>query len=154
MGGVDGRAREPWAGPGRGKGAQTHRAGSAGGPAVSLQLREAMGRFAATLVGSLFGLGLLLCGLGRLASAEPRAPPEKIGKCGGCRGAEMPRSVFPRHGGDGVLRTRPCALPNMEQCRGRRVLVKDSVSVQLQPGRPSALGARRPREPASSCPWS
>uniref|UniRef100_A0A8I5ZSX5 Prenylcysteine oxidase 1 n=1 Tax=Rattus norvegicus TaxID=10116 RepID=A0A8I5ZSX5_RAT len=37
-----------------------------------------MGRFAATLVGSLFGLGLLLCGLGRLASAEPRAPPEKI----------------------------------------------------------------------------
>ncbi|EDK99166.1 prenylcysteine oxidase 1, isoform CRA_c [Mus musculus] len=38
-----------------------------------------MGRFAAALVGSLFWLGLLLCGLGSLASAEPRAPPNRIG---------------------------------------------------------------------------
>ncbi|XP_034367621.1 prenylcysteine oxidase 1 isoform X1 [Arvicanthis niloticus] len=37
-----------------------------------------MGRFAAAPVGSLFGLGLLLCGLGSLASAELRAPPGRI----------------------------------------------------------------------------
>uniref|UniRef100_A0A8C6H8X0 Prenylcysteine oxidase 1 n=1 Tax=Mus spicilegus TaxID=10103 RepID=A0A8C6H8X0_MUSSI len=37
-----------------------------------------MGRFAAALVGSQFWLGLLLCGLGSLASAEPRAPPNRI----------------------------------------------------------------------------
>lgn len=138
---------------GRGESAQTHRAGSAGGPAVSLQLREAMGRFAAALVGSLFWLGLLLCGLGSLASAEPRAPPNRIGRCGGYRGAAMPRSVFPGLGGDRGPETGPCA-PSLEECHWRRVLARDSVSVQLQPGRPSALAAERPQEPASSCPWS
>lgn len=59
-----------------------------------------MGRFAAALVGSLFGLGLLLYGLGSLASAAPRAPPDKIGRCGGYGGAALPRLVFPRLGGD------------------------------------------------------
>ncbi|XP_059114125.1 prenylcysteine oxidase 1 [Peromyscus eremicus] len=37
-----------------------------------------MGRYAAALVGLQFGLGLLLCELGSLASAEPRAPPDRI----------------------------------------------------------------------------
>ncbi|XP_051010810.1 prenylcysteine oxidase 1 [Acomys russatus] len=37
-----------------------------------------MQRDAAAMVGSLLGLGLLLCGLGSLASAEPRAPPDRI----------------------------------------------------------------------------
>ncbi|XP_055473616.1 prenylcysteine oxidase 1 [Psammomys obesus] len=37
-----------------------------------------MGRESAALVGPLLGLGLLLCGLGSLASAESRAPPDKI----------------------------------------------------------------------------
>lgn len=100
LGGASGRDRGFWAGPGRGERAQTRRAGSAGGPAVSLQLREAMGRFAAALVGSLFGLGLLLYGLGSLASAEPRAPPDKIGRCRGYGGTALPRLVFPRLGGD------------------------------------------------------
>lgn len=101
----------PGAGPGRGERAQTHRVGSAGGPAVSLQLREAMGRFAARLVGSLFGLGLLLCGLGSLASAEPRAPPDRIGRCGG--DTEARRCLVRCSRGlveIGVPRTGPCAL--------------------------------------------
>lgn len=59
-----------------------------------------MGRFATAPVGSLLGLGLLLCGLGSLASAELRAPPGRIGRCGGYGGAAMPKSVFPGHGGD------------------------------------------------------
>lgn len=42
-----------------------------------------MGRYGAALVGLQFGLGLLLCELGSLASAEPRAPPDRIGRCGG-----------------------------------------------------------------------
>ncbi|XP_008821470.1 prenylcysteine oxidase 1 [Nannospalax galili] len=37
-----------------------------------------MGRAVAARVGSLFRLGLLLGGLGSLASAEPRAPPDRI----------------------------------------------------------------------------
>lgn len=65
-----------------------------------MQLREAMGRFAAGPVGSLFGLGLLLCSLANLASAEPRAPPGRIGRCEGYAGAAMPKSVFPGQGGD------------------------------------------------------
>lgn len=39
-----------------------------------------MGRVASELVWSLLGLGLLLCSWGCLASAELRAPPEKIGR--------------------------------------------------------------------------
>nr|XP_020038743.1 prenylcysteine oxidase 1 [Castor canadensis] len=41
-----------------------------------------MGRVASELVWSLLGLGLLLCSWGCLASAELRAPPEKIGIIG------------------------------------------------------------------------
>lgn len=130
-----------WSGawPGRGERAQTHRAGSAGGPAVSLQLREAMRRFAAALVGSLFCLGLLLCGLGSLASAEPRAPPNRIGRCGGYRGAAMPRSVFPRLGGDRGTETGPCvpesgAVP-LEACASQGLGIRAAPAWE-------ALGSR------------
>lgn len=68
-----------------------------------------MGREATALVGLLLGLGLLLCELGCLASAEPRAPPDRIGRCGGY-GARQCRGASSRCGVEiGVPRTGPHA---------------------------------------------
>lgn len=144
-----GGAMRPGAGHGRGERAQTQSSGSAGRPTVSLQLLEAMGRIVVALVGLLLGLGLLLGELGSLASAEPRAPPDRIGRCGGCGDEAMLRSVFPQQDGDRGPEDRAVRSRAWNGATWRRGQVRDPVSLQPQLERPSALGARRRREPAS-----
>lgn len=92
---------------------------------------ETMGREAMALVGLLLGLGLLLCELGSLASAEPRAPPDRIGRCGGygarhCRGPSSLGGVV-----IGVPRSGPRAI---EARHWRRGQAPHPVSLQPQPG--------------------
>lgn len=139
------------AGHGRGERAQTHRA--PGLLADPLSVCSCWRPWGATSWGwwaCWSGWGC--CCVNWAAWRAPSPGPRRTGSVGGggCGGEAMLRSVFPRaagwrSGSGGAGR----ALRSVERCHWRRGQVRDLVSLQPQLGRPTALGARRPREPAS-----